>query len=111
MKFFFVDRVKNIWDVSKIKGVSVDFAFDRFYADVVNGVAMHDNTAMDSYDFAADKAVWDTFSEDEQKVAIAIYKDFATSMADEICAALADEDPNAINAVIDAFKAKVEANA
>lgn len=108
MKFFFVERVKTIWEVAKVKDVTVDFAFDRFYADIVNGKAISYNTGLDAYDFAADKAVWEALTEDEQKVARAIYKDFIAENYEEICAAWNNEDMDAIDVIIEDYKAKVE---
>lgn len=111
MKFFFVERVKTIWEVAKHKDVSVDFAFDRFYADVVNGAAISYNTGLDGYDFAADKAAWEALTEEEQKVARAIYKDFVAEKYEDICAAWNNEDMAAIDAIVEEYKAKVEAAA
>ena len=111
MKFFFVERVKTIWEVAKRKGVSVDFAFDMFYADVVNGAAHSYNTALDAYDFAADKAAWEALTEDVQKSARAIYKDFIVEKYDEICKAWDNDDMDAIDAIVEKYKAVVEARA
>lgn len=108
-KYFFVDRVKAIWNVAKLKDVSVDFAYDRFYADIVNGTAVLYNTGMTEYDFAADKALWDALSEDEQKAAKAVYKRFIGAKYDDICAAWRNNDMAAIDTIVEAFKAEEEA--
>lgn len=108
-KYFFVDRVKAIWNVAKLKDVSVDFAYDRFYADIVNGTAVLYNTGMTEYDFAADKALWDSLSEADQKAAKAVYKRFVAAKYNDICAAWKNNDMAAIDTIVEAFKAEEEA--
>lgn len=103
-KFFFVDRVKTVWEISKQKKVSVDFAFLRYYADMVNGKAISYNSGLDSYDFAADKAAWEAISEEDQKVAREVYDKFIGKKYEDICAAWREGNFDAIDGIIAEFK-------
>lgn len=106
-KFFLVDRVKTVWEISKNKQVSVDFAFLRYYADMVNGKAISYNSGLDAYDFASDKVEWEKLTEEEQKIARAMYDKFIAKCYDDICAAWRENDLAAIDVIIEEYKAKV----
>lgn len=106
MKNFFVNRVVDIWQVAKHCGVSVDFAFDRYYADVVNGESVETNTDMPGYDFAAVKAEWDLLSEKDQNIAVETYKDFVSANYEKVCELWRENDIEGIKALAAEYAAR-----
>lgn len=86
--FSFVDHANEIWRVSKVKNVDVEFAYDMFREDVAAGKALPYNTAtvLPTFDFAKAKTEWDALTTDEQEDAYLEWYVFVETDYEKICA-------------------------
>lgn len=88
--FSFVDHVKEIWRVSKVKNVDIGVAYEMFRADVAAGQALPFNTAtvLPSFDFAKERIQWDGLTLEEQQEAYAEWHVFVETNYANVCAEL-----------------------